>query len=271
MQSLADRRVFITGGGSGIGRSLAHRFARAGAELHLADLDPGAAGEVARAIASAGGRASAWRLDVTRPAEITEIRKRVFEESGPIDVLVNNAGIVHGGAFLEVPLERHESTFQVNTLAVAAVTHVFLPDLLARPDAHIVNIASAAGFTGLPFASTYAASKWAVIGLSESLRLEFLEQGHRHVGVTIVCPGYVSTGMFDGARALRFTRVLTPERVADLTVRAVLANREMVMTPWVVSLGPALRGILPRPVFDWTARLFGAQSSMAQWKGRGRR
>jgi NAD(P)-dependent dehydrogenase (short-subunit alcohol dehydrogenase family) len=271
MHSLTDKRVFITGGGSGIGRSLALRFAREGAEVHVGDLDLGAAEGAAQAITSAGGRAKAWKLDVTRAAEIAAVRRRMLEDAGPLDVLVNNAGIVHGGAFLDVPLDRHLATFQVNTLAVVAVTHAFLPDLAARPEAHIVNIASAAGLTGLPFASTYAASKWAVIGFSESIRLELLEQGRRHVRVTTVCPGYVGTGMFEGVRALRLTRILKSERVADLTVRAVLANREMVMTPWVVYLGPALRGILPRPVFDWTARLFGAQSSMAQWKGRGRR
>jgi short-subunit dehydrogenase len=269
MRSLTDKCVFITGGGSGIGRSLALRFAREGAELHLGDVNLAAAEQVAREIASSGGRAMAWRLDVTDAAAIADVRRRILEESGPIDVLVNNAGIVHGGAFLEVSLDRHEATFQVNALAMVAVTHAFLPDLVARPEAHIVNIASAAGFTGLPFGATYAASKWAAVGFSESIRLELVEQGRRHVRVTIVCPGFVGTGMFEGARALRLTRILTPERVADLTVRAVLANREMVMTPWVVALGPALTGILPRRVVDWAARLFGVQTSLAKWQGRG--
>jgi len=269
VRSLADKRVFITGGGSGIGRSLALRFATEGAELHLADLNLAAAEDVSRAIASAGGRAKGWHLDVTDTAAIAGVRRGILDESGPVDVLVNNAGIVHGGAFLDVPLDRHEATFRVNTLAMVAVTHTFLPDLVARPEAHIVTIASAAGFTGLPFGSTYAASKWAAIGFSESIRLELLEQSRPGVHVTIVCPGYVGTGLFEGARALRLTRILTPERVADLTVRAVLANREMVMTPWVVALGPALTGLLPRRVVDWTARLFGVQTSLARWKGRG--
>jgi len=271
MRSLADTRVLVTGGASGIGRSLAKRFAREGAEVHVADLNGAAADDVARAIAGTGGRARAWELDVTDAARIADVRRKILDGSGPIDVLVNNAGIVHGGAFLDVPLDRHLATFHVNTLAVVAVTHAFLADLVARPDAHLVNIASAAGFAGLPFGATYAASKWAVIGFSESVRLELREQGHRHVGVTTVCPGYVSTGMFDGARALWLTPILTPERVADLTVRAVLANREMVMTPWVVALGPLLNGILPRRAFDWTARLFGAPTSMASWRGRGTR
>jgi NAD(P)-dependent dehydrogenase (short-subunit alcohol dehydrogenase family) len=271
MRSLRDKRVLVTGGGSGIGRSLALRFAAEGAEVHVADLNLGAAEHVAREIASAGGRARAWLLDVTDAAAVAGLRAQLLEASGPIDVLVNNAGIVHGGAFLDVPLDRHRATFEVNTLAVVAVTHTFLPDLLARPEAHLVNIASAAAFTGLPFGGSYAASKWAVLGFSESVRLELREQGHAHVRVTAVCPGFVGTGMFEGARALRLTRILTPARVADLTVRAVLGNREMVMTPWVVALGPMLRGVLPRRLFDWTARLFGAPSSMAHWTGRGPR
>jgi short-subunit dehydrogenase len=269
MRSLADTRVLITGGGSGIGRCLALRFASAGAEVHVADLNLAAAEQLSRAISSAGGRARAWHLDVTDPAAIASVRKRMLDEAGPVDVLVNNAGVVHGGAFLDVPLDRHDATLRVNALGVVAVTHAFLPDLVARPDAHIVTIASAAAFAGLPFGATYAASKWAALGFSESIRLELLEQGRRHVHVTTVCPGYVGTGMFEGARALRLTRILTPERVADLTVSAVLANREMVMTPWVVALGPALRGIVPRRLFDAIARLFGAQTSMVYWKGRG--
>lgn len=268
MTTLEGKRVFITGGGSGIGRSLALRFAREGAALHLADINLAAAEEVCAEVAASGGRAKAWQLDVTSAAQIADLRRRLTGESGPVDVLVNNAGIVHGGAFLEVPVERHEATLRVNTLGVVAVTHAFLPDLLSRPEAHLVNIVSASAFAGLPFASTYAASKWAALGFSESIRLELRERGQAHVRVTAVCPGYVGTGMFEGARALRFTRILKPERVADLTVRAVLKNRELVMTPWVVSLGPTLKGILPRPLFDLTARLFGAPSSMAAWKGR---
>jgi all-trans-retinol dehydrogenase (NAD+) len=268
VDSLGGSRVFITGGGSGIGRSLALRFAQERADVHVADLDRGAAERVAREIAASGGRASAWQLDVTDSSALADVRRRMLEAAGPVDVLVNNAGIVHGGAFLDVPLDRHQATFNVNTLAVVAVTHTFLPDLLSRPEAHIVTIASAAAFTGLPFGATYAASKWAALGFSESLRLELREQGRRHVRVTAVCPGYVSTGMFEGAKALRLTRILTAERVADLTVRAVLANREMVMTPWVVALGPTLRGVLPRRLFDGIAALFGAPSSMAHWKGR---
>jgi short-subunit dehydrogenase len=148
------------------------------------------------------------------------------------------------------------------------MAHAFLADLAERPEAHLVQIASASGFIGLPFGATYASSKWAVVGFSESIRMELRQTGRGHVGVTTVCPSYVQTGMFDGARAPRLTRLLTPERVATLTVRAVLRGRAFVLTPWLVRLTPILNAALPRRVFDPVARLFGATTSMASWHGR---
>jgi len=192
----------------------------------------------------------------------------MLEVSGPVDVLVNNAGIVHGGAFLDVPFDRHEATFRVNTLAMVAVTHAFLR-ISSRAPRRTSSTWRARGLHRPALRQHLRGEQVGRDRFSESIRLELVEQGRPHVRVTIVCPGYVGTGMFEGARALRLTRILKPERVADLTVRAVLANREMVMTPWVVALGPAVTGILPRRVVDWTARLFGVQTSLADWKGRG--
>src|SRR5512140_3329664 len=225
MRHLSGKRVLITGGGSGIGRKLAERFAAAGADTLVADINETAARETAGLIQTGGHRASAYALDVTDPAAIQRAREAVHSAGGPIDVLVNNAGVVFGGPFLDVPIEKHFATYQVNIAGLTAVTHAFLPDLIARPDAHLVNVASASGFIGLPNGSTYAASKWAVIGFSESLRLELAIQGHRHVHTTTVCPGYVATGLFDGAKAVRTTGIVDPEHLADLVVRAVLRNK----------------------------------------------
>jgi short-subunit dehydrogenase len=149
------------------------------------------------------------------------------------------------------------------------VTYEFLGDLIAQPEAHLVNIASASGFIGLPFGSSYASSKWALIGLGESLRLEMGVLGHDHVGVTTVCPSYTRTGLFNGAKPARTTRVLTPERLADQVVGAVRRNRPFVKTPWLVHLVPLLRGILPTRLFDLVGHAFGATTSMQDWRGRG--
>jgi all-trans-retinol dehydrogenase (NAD+) len=148
------------------------------------------------------------------------------------------------------------------------MTHAFLPDLIAGGDGHVVNVASASAFIGLPFGATYASSKWAVLGFSESLALELELQGHRHVHVTAICPSYVATGLFDGARAPFATRLLTAERVADRTVRAILKNRPHLRMPWLAQVTPFLKGVLPFRLFTWSAGLLGVNTSMMKWRGR---
>jgi all-trans-retinol dehydrogenase (NAD+) len=267
MRHLTGKRVLITGGAAGIGRKLAERFASAGAEVLIADIHELAARETVASLEASSPRARAYGLDVTDTTAIAALRTQVHQDGGPIDVLVNNAGVVFGGPFLDVPLQKHLATYQVNIVGLTAVTHAFLPDLIARPDAHLVNIASASGFIGLPHGATYAASKWAVIGFSESIRLELAVHGHRHVHTTLVCPSYVATGLFDGARAVRTTKIVDPARLADLVVHAVLRNRLYVLTPWIVKLTPFLKGVLPRPIFDASAAALGVTSGMLQWRG----
>ncbi len=268
MQTLRGKRALITGGALGIGRAIAERFAAEGAELLLVDLNAEALATAAEALAATGARVRTYVLDITDASRILGLREQVHRDGGPIDVLVNNAGLVFGGAFLATPLEKHFTTYRVNTLGLVAMTHAFLPDLLAGRDGHIVNIASASAFIGLPFGATYASSKWAVLGFSESLVLELELQGHRHVHVTAICPSYVATGLFAGARAPLGTRLLTPERVAALTLRAVLRNRLYVRAPWLVQLTPFLRGVLPFRQFARVAALFGVNTSMMAWRGR---
>jgi short-subunit dehydrogenase len=268
MQTLRGKRALVTGGAVGIGRAIAERLAAEGAELVLVDLNADALAAAGQALAAAGVRVRTYVLDVTEASRITGLREVVHRDAGPIDVLVNNAGVVFGGAFLATPLEQHFTTYRVNTLGLVAMTHAFLPDLIAGRDGHVVNVASASALIPLPFGATYASSKWAVLGFSESLALELELQGHGHVHVTAVCPSYVSTGLFDGARAPLGTRLLTPERVADLTVRAVLRNRVHVRAPWLAQVTPLLRGVLPFRLFTRLAALFRVNTSMMAWRGR---
>ena len=269
MRELRGKRVLITGGARGIGLALARRLAREGATLLLADLDARALDESAASIRATGAGAFGFPVDVTDTLSIAALRDAVHGEGGPIDVLVNNAGVVFGGPFLEVPLARHVTTYRVNVEGLVAMTHAFLPDLLEREDAHLVNVSSASGFLALPHGTTYASSKWAVIGFSESLRSELKLGGNDHVGVTTVCPSYVTTGLFDGVRAPFLVPLLTPEKLAEKVTRAILDDRPWVRLPWMVKLTPFLKGVLPAAVFDSTARLLGVSTSMTTWKGRG--
>jgi short-subunit dehydrogenase len=268
MRDLSGKRVLITGSASGIGRALAVRFAAQGAHLILLDRDAEALDRTAGDLRRDHSALQTHLVDVTDQPSVLRARDAVHAHGGPIDVLVNNAGVVFGGSFLDVALERHMATYQVNVLGVVAVTHAFLPDLIGRRDAHVVLIASASGLIGLPFGTTYASSKWAVIGLAESLRLELRALGHHHVHVTTVCPLFVSTGLFSGARPPLLSRMLTAERVAAEVVTAVRRDQVFVRTPWLVETTPFLRGVLPLRVFDAVADLLGVNSSMAQWRGR---
>ncbi len=268
MKAWKGKRVLITGAAAGIGRAIAERLGARGAELILTDRDEDRLAATTGAIRRAGSTAQHHVLDVTRSASILQVRAAIHSRGGPIDVLMNNAGVVFGGAFLDVPLEKHLQTFSVNVLGLVSMTQAFLPDLVARPEAHLVNVASAAGLTALPYASTYASSKWAVVGFSESIRLELARQGHRHVHVTTVCPMYVSTGLFEGARPPLFTSMLTAEGLADEIVEGIERNRVFVRTPWLVKLVPILNGLLPTPLVDALSNALGAAASMEQWTGR---
>ena len=269
MRTLVDKRVLITGGASGIGYAMAQRFGAQGARLVLTDINEPQLAQAATRLRDAGREVAEYRLDVTDPEDVARARDRINADGGPIDVLVNNAGIVFGGYLLDVPLERHLTTLNVNLLGPVILTHAFLPDLIARPDAHLVTIASLAGYGGAPGGSTYGASKWGVIGFSESIELELAKQGHTHVHVTTVCPGVVSTGLFEGARPLRLTSILTPDDVADAVVRGVLHDRGYVRTPWLVKVAPVLRGVLPHRTFNAVNAFFGGTTTMDAWTGRG--
>lgn len=267
MRNLANKRILITGAGHGLGRDIARTFAKAGAELVVTDCNLAGVEETAKLIQSEGGKAAAYALDVTDLDAIRQFRERLHAERGPIDVLINNAGIAHGGAFLDVPIEQHLATYRVNALGMVAMTHAFLPDLVARPEGHLVIVASASGLIALPYASTYASSKWAALGFSESIREELRVLGHRHVRVTAICPSYIDTGMCDGVKLPRFTTMLRSSQVAGKVLHAVQTNRDLVLTPWLVYITPFTKAVLPPPLFRKVADFFGITRGMATWYG----
>lgn len=263
-------RVLITGAGAGIGRLMAEKFAARGAEVIVTARRIAAAREVVDHIVNAGGQAHAYTLDVSKIASISKFRDRLHEERGPITILINNAGVVHGGEFEWVELRQHLDTFRINTEGLVACTHAFMNDLLATNRAHLVNIASASAFIGLPYGSSYAASKWAVVGFSESLRLELAERGEHQVKVTTVCPGYIATGMFKGVRTPLFSPMLTPDRVTESILHGIAKGEAFVIEPPIARTVEMLKGVLPRRLWDQVAKRSGVSRSMYSWKGKDR-
>ena len=275
MKDLKNKKILITGGARGIGKQIALEFARQGADIIICDSDKSFFNESEfkkniKEIENIGVSCYGFYLDVTKYDDVVQERKSILDLVGKVDVLVNNAGVVFGGKFLEVPIEKHRLTYDVNTCGIINMLHVFLQDLIDQPTAHIVNISSASGFVPLPGGSTYASSKAAVTSLSESLNTELKKEGNVHVGMTIVCPGYVKTGMFDGAKEPILVPMLTPEKLAKKIVKAVQKNKRFVLAPTFIKFLPFIKGVFPQFVLDFFGYAMGVNRSMDLWKGHSR-
>jgi all-trans-retinol dehydrogenase (NAD+) len=270
MTDIANKNVLVTGGASGIGRQMARRLARLGGNVIVWDIHEGNLGKVLEELRRDTGRdAHGYVCDVSSREKVYEVAGRVKAEVGPVDVLINNAGVVSGKRFLELPDEKIVKTFEVNTLALFWTCKAFLPDMIARNAGHVVTVASSAGWVGVSRLSDYSASKWAAVGFDESLRME-LRQSAPGVKTTVVCPFFIDTGMFDGAKT-RFPLllpILKEEDVADRVVEAIRRNKPRVMMPPMVHAVPPLR-LLPVSVFDFVADVLGVNASMEEFKGRG--
>lgn len=270
---ITDALVLITGAARGMGELYARRAVAARARaVALWDIDEDAATSLAADLSRSGVGVRAYRVDVSQREDIVAGIERVRADFGAPDVVINNAGIVRGTPFWEHDPQRDiEATMRINTLAAMWLTREVLPDMIAdtsRPK-RILNIASAAGTLANPNMSVYAASKWAMIGWGESVRLELEAYGHQHIRVTTFCPSYVSTGMFEGARGPLLTPILNPRTATSAAWNGMLRGTPLVMRPWTVKLSMALRGLLPTNTWDFLARyVFKVYSSMDQFTGR---
>ncbi len=195
---IRNRTAVVTGGASGIGRSMARTLAGAGFSVAVADVDEARAGRVTTEIRSEGGEAEAFTCDVSRFEEVEALAEGARERLGPVGVLCNNAGIGGGvGASMdERGVDDWERVLGVNLLGVIHGVKAFTPRMIEdAAGGHVVNTASMASFLPSPGNGPYTTSKFAVLGLSEVLRLELAPHG---IGVSVLCPGPFETGIWDG-------------------------------------------------------------------------
>ena len=244
MESLQDRVAVVTGGGSGIGRALVDVFAREGARVVVADVDEAGAAHAAAAVTARGGAAIAVRTDVTDLAQVEALADRVYREFGAADVLCNNAGVALWGALEAATHHDWQWALGVNLWGVIHGLEAFLPRMIAgKRRGHIVNTASMAGLVATRGLGIYNTTKYAVVGLSETLVKDLAPHG---IGVSVLCPMGVATRILDSERSrpghLRNASgpsvapvaldgdTLAPEAVADMVRSAVLENRFYVIT-----------------------------------------
>lgn len=269
--------VLITGGASGIGRIMGRICLEKGAsnlivwdinqanidktEAELSDVKPAEAGV-------SKGQIHSYIVNVSDPQAIKSAYEKVKSEVGDVDILVNCAGIVRGNnTFDKQTVQDIDLTMDINANAPMYVALAVLPDMLRRDRGHICNIASAAGMLGVPKLSVYCASKWAVIGWTESMRVE-LKQARSHVRVTSVAPYFINTGMFDGVNSKVFP-ILDPEKTAAKIIRAVEAGKSFRGIPFAYHFIRIWQGLLPNFLFDLIfGKVFGVYSVMDHFTGR---
>lgn len=268
MTRFRGAHVLITGAAHGLGRLLALAAVRRQARVTLLDLDAAGLALVRAELHALGGDAAAFVVDLADRAALQATCAQVEATRGGLDILVNNAGIVSGKPLLECSDEGIERTFQVNTLAHFWTVRAFLPGMMARGRGHIVTIASAGALVGTSRLTDYCASKSAALGFDESLRLEL-----KHLGVpvrtTVVCPFFIDTGMFRGAKT-RFPRllpILAPDEVVRRIIKAIEGNRSRLILPRLVRALPLAR-ILPTALFDEMLGFLGVTGSMDGFQGR---
>ena len=246
--------AFVTGGARGIGRQIAQDLLSRGYRVVIGDLDLAATEATALEL---GDGASAVRLDVTDRQQLAAVIVSVEKRLGPIDLWVNNAGIMPTGPFREQPVDLAATIIDVNFTGVVRATSAILPGMLERGSGTIVNLASATGIKPLAGLAVYSGTKAAIISFSDSLRRELRGTGVR---VHVVMPNLVRTPLGAGITPPRLTGSVNAQTVSDAVMRLLGGRRFGTVVPR--GLGPVLRlsRLLPVSVQDWIDDRAGSDS-----------
>lgn len=262
------QNVLITGGASGIGRIMGEMALRKGAaRVIIWDINEANINDTIKSH-SAFGKACGYRVDVSDYDCVKESYERVKKECGQVDILIQCAGIITSNKTFELNTASEiDRTIKINTIAPMYVANVMLSDMIARDHGHICNIASAAGTLSNPKMSIYVASKWAVIGWSDSVRIE-LHRRKSKVRFTTVTPYYINTGMFDGVKSW-LVPVLDPVKTSGKIIKAIERNRDFRGIPFGFHITRLVQGILPTRLFDWIiGDVAGVYHTMDHFTGR---
>ncbi|CAD5227093.1 unnamed protein product [Bursaphelenchus xylophilus] len=269
-KDVEDQVVLITGSGSGLGREMAVLFAEKGARLILWDLNETLNNETKRLVDSVGKyKATCYTVNVADRKIVYEKADEVKEAFGGVDILINNAGIVTGKKFLDCPDELVDRTMAVNTHALFHTAKAFVPGMIKRNRGHVAVVASMAGKVGVAGMVDYCASKFGAVGFAEALRAE-LRARSNDLHVTLICPYYINTGMFDGVQTSSplLLPIMEPSYVAKKIVGAILTNQVVLQMPRFCYISTIIKEVLPISAAEAIADFVGVNREMENFKGR---
>ncbi|HEX5659751.1 MAG TPA: SDR family oxidoreductase [Polyangiales bacterium] len=264
MKRFTDRVAVVTGAAGGIGRATALLLAEKGCSLAIADVNERGLAETAELIEKLGRKVSTHKVDVSDKARMQEFVGEVLEAHGRVNIVINNAGVAVLSSFQDHKLEDFEWLMGVNFWGVVYGCKFFLPALLEADEAHIVNLSSLFGLTGVPLQTSYCASKFAVRGFTESLRMELHDT---NVGVTNIHPGGIATDIVASSRvnggadmekrkqstARAFTKMMPPSEAAALIVRGIERNSPRVLITRETYVADGFKRLLPAASVDLIA------------------
>jgi short-subunit dehydrogenase len=263
-----NKTILITGAASGIGKRFAEKIAPVpGVTLLLWDRNPDQLEQIKQQLEPVCS-VFISDVDISDSDQISLEANRLILQNFLPDIIINCAGIVVGKLFHDHSSLDIHRTMQINGTGSMWVTHAFLKEMIKRGSGTIVNLGSASGYFGNPRMSVYAASKSAILGWSESLRIE-MKQLKTGVQITTVIPSYINTGMFDGVKAPLLTPILETDDIVDKMISGIAKGKAEIKAPLIVHIVPLLKAVLPSSIFDWLAgNIFGVYHSMASFKGR---
>ncbi len=274
MNKLKGLKAIVTGGAMGIGLDTTRRLLKEGVEVAIWDLNQAAMNEAKEELKSLGGTVHMFKCDVADKEMVLKTVKATKKKMGQVDILINNAGFVRPGWFLDQPVDEAVKTTDINLNSIYYTTHALLPDMIERDKGFIVNVSSAAGLIGVAKVAAYSAAKFGVLGFTEALRFELEKKKIFGVKLSTVHPYFIKTGMFEGAKVSGLAvLVARPLKNHDIIAKAIVErllkrNANIVKRPITSHILPLGRGIFPNKFGLFFVKLLGVSDAMDTWSGK---
>ena len=271
--NLKNKIVLVTGAAKGIGLATVKRLLKKEAKVILWDFQPDDLNTAVQSLKNEGHDVFSQLCDVTNKEQVYDNAEVIKKEIGDIDILINNAGTVYTGYMLDRSDAELENMINVNFTSMIYTIRAFMPAMLEKNKGHIVNISSASALIGAPKLAIYAATKWAVMGLTESLRMEAIKMGKKGVKFSSVHPNFLKKGLFEGAKLNLLGSIFAPGVKSHDAVAKVIVNKAIrwgfhsPKVPWIMNQSVLLRALLPSSLLIKFGNIYGVNNMMDEYTG----